>query len=49
MEWFHDHQRIEPRLFDGAPEPLAGVLHVDRTRPGLGLAFKEPDAKEYAL
>ena len=49
MEWFHDHQRIERMLFDGAPQPQQGLLHADRSRPGLGLAFRWADAKEYAL
>lgn len=49
MEWFHDHVRIERMLFDGAPEPRRGLVQPDATRPGLGLAFKDADAKEYAL
>ena len=49
MEWFHDHERIERMLFDGAPQPVQGLVHADRSRPGLGLAFRWADAKEYAL
>jgi L-alanine-DL-glutamate epimerase-like enolase superfamily enzyme len=49
LEWFHDHQRIERLLFDGAPQPVDGQLRPDSQRPGLGLVFKELDAKEYAL
>ena len=49
LEWFHDHQRIERRLFDGAPQPRDGMLAPDLSRPGLGLEFKEADAREYAL
>lgn len=49
MEWFHDHQRIERLLFDGVPQPEQGLLRPDRSRPGLGLAFKAADAREYAL
>lgn len=49
LEWFHDHQRIERLLFDGAPQPRDGLLAPDLSRPGLGLAFKERDAEAYAL
>ncbi|MBC5784062.1 mandelate racemase [Ramlibacter sp. USB13] len=48
MEWFHDHARIERMLFDGAPQPVQGLVEADRSRPGLGLAFRWADAKEYA-
>jgi hypothetical protein len=49
MEWFHDHVRIERMLFDGAPEPKRGLVRPDLARPGLGLAFRDADAKEYLL
>lgn len=49
LEWFHDHQRIERLLFEGAPQPRHGRLSPDLSRPGLGLAFKAQDAQEYAL
>jgi L-alanine-DL-glutamate epimerase-like enolase superfamily enzyme len=49
LEWFHDHQRIERMLFEGAPQPVHGMLAPDLQRPGLGLAFRWADAKEYAL
>jgi L-alanine-DL-glutamate epimerase-like enolase superfamily enzyme len=45
LEYFHDHVRIEQRLFDGAPEPRDGRLAPPRDRPGLGLEFKEEDAR----
>ncbi len=49
MEWFHDHVRIERRLFDGFVEPLSGRLSPDRSAPGHGLTFKHADAKRLAL
>jgi L-alanine-DL-glutamate epimerase-like enolase superfamily enzyme len=49
LEWFHDHQRIERLLFDGAAQPEGGCLRPDLSRPGLGLEFRETDAQEYAL
>ena len=48
LEYFHDHVRIEKKLFDGACEQVQGVLDPDRTRPGLGLELKQEDAVEYA-
>ncbi|MBI4497548.1 MAG: mandelate racemase [Chloroflexi bacterium] len=48
VEYFHDHVRIEQLIFDGAPEPVNGILRPDRTRPGLGLDLKQSDAARYA-
>ena len=44
LEYFHDHDRIEHMLFDGAPTPVGGALRPDLSRPGLGLEFKRQDA-----
>ncbi len=49
MEYFHDHDRIEHRFFDGALSPVGGALRPDPSRPGLGLEFKRKDAARYAL
>ncbi len=49
IEYFHDHARIEHLLFEGAPEPVAGVLYPDLSRPGLGLELKRADAKPYQV
>ncbi len=49
LEYFHDHVRIEHRLFDGAPRPRAGMLLPDPARPGLGLEFKRRDAARFAI
>ena len=46
-EYFHDHVRIEHMFFDGVPSPEKGRLTPDRTRPGLGVVFKEKDARKY--
>lgn len=46
VEYFHDHQRIEDLLFDGALDPHGGVLVPDRSRPGNGLTLK-PAASRY--
>jgi L-alanine-DL-glutamate epimerase-like enolase superfamily enzyme len=39
LEWFHDHVRVEAKLFDGVPEPDGGVLRPDLSKPGNGLAL----------
>jgi len=48
LEWFHDHVRLEPLIFDGVLELVAGALRPDRSRPGNGLALKRADAERYA-
>jgi L-alanine-DL-glutamate epimerase-like enolase superfamily enzyme len=48
LEYFHDHVRIEGMLFDGTPQPRAGVLHPDLARPGLGVELREADAERFA-
>jgi L-alanine-DL-glutamate epimerase-like enolase superfamily enzyme len=47
VEYFHDHARIEAMLFDGFISPRDGELTVDRSRPGMGLIFKRPDAERF--
>lgn len=48
LEYFHDHVRLEPLLFDGVLEPEGGALKPDRSRPGNGLELKRADAERYA-
>jgi L-alanine-DL-glutamate epimerase-like enolase superfamily enzyme len=48
LEHFYDHERIERMLFDGALEPVGGMLRPDLSRPGLGLELKRADASRYA-
>lgn len=47
VEYFHDHARIEKMLFDGFIPPGDGELRPDRSRPGMGLIFKHPDAERF--
>jgi L-alanine-DL-glutamate epimerase-like enolase superfamily enzyme len=47
VEYFHDHQRIEQMLLDGALDPLGGALTPDLSRPGLGVDFREQDATPF--
>ncbi|HVV51821.1 MAG TPA: enolase C-terminal domain-like protein [Polyangia bacterium] len=49
LEYFHDHERIEGMLFDGAVRPRNGALAPDLTRPGLGLTLKRQDAQRFAV
>jgi L-alanine-DL-glutamate epimerase-like enolase superfamily enzyme len=49
MEYFHDHQRIESMLFEGAQTPQEGALWPDLSRPGMGLEFKHADAERYLV
>jgi L-alanine-DL-glutamate epimerase-like enolase superfamily enzyme len=49
LEYFHDHVRIERLLFDGALEPVEGVLRPDPDRPGLGIELKREEAQRWAV
>jgi L-alanine-DL-glutamate epimerase-like enolase superfamily enzyme len=49
LEYFHDHVRIEHRLFDGVLEPHDGTLAPDRARPGLGLDVKRDALEQHAV
>ena len=44
VEHFSGHYRIESLLFDGTLNPGEGLLARDRSRPGLGIEFKQADA-----
>ena len=48
LEYFHDHVRVERLLLDGVPEPEAGVLRPDRSRPGNGLELKRTEVERWA-
>ena len=49
MEYFYDHARIEQMFFDGASDPVDGCLVADPSRPGIGLALRRADARNYQL
>lgn len=48
-EYFHDHARVEPMLFDGAADLEEGRLVPDAARPGLGIELKAGDAERYRV
>jgi L-alanine-DL-glutamate epimerase-like enolase superfamily enzyme len=47
VEYFHDHQRIEQWLFEGALSPQGGCLVPDPGPPGLGLRLRHADAEQF--
>jgi L-alanine-DL-glutamate epimerase-like enolase superfamily enzyme len=47
LEWFHDHVRIESMFFDGALDPVSGVVAPDTGTPGLGLTLRTSDTERY--
>jgi L-alanine-DL-glutamate epimerase-like enolase superfamily enzyme len=49
VEYFHDHQRIEGMLFDGALSPAGGDLVPDPAEPGLGLRLRARDAQQFLI
>jgi L-alanine-DL-glutamate epimerase-like enolase superfamily enzyme len=48
LEYFADHARLEPLLFDGTIAPAGGALRPDRSRPGLSLTLG-PGADEFEV
>jgi hypothetical protein len=49
LEYFHDHVRIERLSFDGVLDPAGGALRPDRSRPGLGMEFKQRDVERFSV
>jgi len=49
LEYFHDHERIERLLFDGALPATGGTLKPDTGRPGIGMELRGTDAERYRV
>ncbi len=49
LEWFHDHVRIETKLFDGTGSPNGGLLRPDPKAPGHGLTLRDADAAPFRI
>ncbi|MBF8184733.1 mandelate racemase [Nonomuraea sp. K274] len=49
IEWFHDHQRIEAGMFDGAADPTGGLAEARSDAPGHGLLFREQAAEPHRV
>lgn len=47
VEYFHDHERIESMLFEGALPLEDGRLRPDPSRPGLGIELRRDDARRF--
>jgi len=48
MEWFADHARLERIFFEGASEPVSGMLRPPAGE-GLGLTLRAADVERYRL
>ena len=49
IEYFHDHSRLEPLLFEGRPEPADGELVPNHDAPGHGMELREQEAEQYRV
>ncbi len=49
LEWFHDHTRIEARLFAGTLTPAGGVLVPDDHAAGNGLTLRPAEADPFRV
>jgi L-alanine-DL-glutamate epimerase-like enolase superfamily enzyme len=49
IEHFHDHVRIERKLFDGAVTQKDGAIAPDLGRPGMGIELRRADAERFAV
>ena len=49
LEWFHDHERIESMLFDGALDPTGGIITPRDDAIGNGLTFRPDVAEQYRV
>ncbi len=48
LEWFHDHVRIERRLFDGTSDPSGGTIRPGASgAPWLGLTPRAEAAERH--
>jgi L-alanine-DL-glutamate epimerase-like enolase superfamily enzyme len=47
VEYFHDHARLEPLLFDGVPTVVGGALQISLDVAGNGLQLRRSDAERY--
>jgi L-alanine-DL-glutamate epimerase-like enolase superfamily enzyme len=47
VEYFHDHARLDPLIFDGTPQVCGGVIALDLGRPGHGMVVRGAGADQY--
>jgi L-alanine-DL-glutamate epimerase-like enolase superfamily enzyme len=49
VEWFHDHVRIESKLFDGTRGAPGGQLGADLSVDGNGLSLRHGEARQWRV
>ncbi|HET9075796.1 MAG TPA: enolase C-terminal domain-like protein [Acidimicrobiales bacterium] len=49
VEYFHDHARLDPMLFDGLPAVEKGAMVMDETVAGHGMTLRQADAERYRV
>jgi hypothetical protein len=49
LEWFSDHVRLEPMLFDGVLPATGGELRPDTARAGHGTVLRGADADRFRV
>jgi len=49
VEWFADHARLEPLLFEGIPAVRDGALHVHQDRSGHGMSLNVAAAERWRV
>ena len=49
LEYFHDHARLDPLLFDGIPAVIGGDLRPEPSVPGHGMALRPASADRYRV
>ncbi len=49
VEYFHDHSRLDPLLFDGVAAPVRGTLRPEAGEEGHGFRLRGSDAEAYRV
>ena len=49
VEYFHDHVRADPMLFDGLPVAVHGTLRPDPDSAGHGMTLRDTDAHRFRV
>jgi hypothetical protein len=49
IEYFHDHYRLDPLVFDGMCEPVQGALAPNHEVPGHGFVLREAQAEKHRV
>jgi len=49
VEYFHDHVRVDPLLFDGLPSAGSGNISVPADSLGHGITLRQGDAERYRV